>query len=393
MNELTQNNIICLSSVPWDYLKIANQQTMIRLARANRVLFIERNMSLAAWLCDREKARGCRKLRQARLRREGENLFIFTPPFALPWASKSVTINRINMFLTRSRVRPLLEELQFSDPIYYSYLPQGHFLVGHLNEKLVCYEVIDEYSAFPHISPRLAAALESKMLKKADLVFAISPNLYRNRIDRNQATHLVPIGAETEHFGRSRRSDLEKPSELTGLPAPIIGYFGGIDDRFDSELYRYLAGEFPDCSFIIIGPEKGEKISKSLSDLTNIHFLGPQNYEQLPRYLKYFDVCTLPYRITPFIENIFPNKIFEYLSSGKPVVTTAIPAIEYLRESGAICWARTREEFRAGIRRGLEESENDLLVRKRIKIAENNTWDKRVEKIARLIANRLEQKQ
>ncbi|MEA1927707.1 MAG: hypothetical protein U9N73_05835, partial [Candidatus Auribacterota bacterium] len=183
MEKLSGQDIICLSSVPWDYLKISNQQTMKRLSLENRVLFIDRNMSMAAWSCDRENARAyLKRRRQERLRKAGDNLFIFTPPFALPWASKSVAVNRINMLLTGISLKPIRKKLKFHNPIYYSYLPQGHFLVGKLAEKLTCYEVIDEYSAFPHVSSRLTRVLENKMLEKADLVFAISPNLQRNRI-------------------------------------------------------------------------------------------------------------------------------------------------------------------------------------------------------------------
>jgi len=389
-NILTGENIICLSSVPWDYLKISNQQTMARLARQNRVLFIERNMSMAAWLHDREDARKYHaRRRKNRLRKETDSLFVFTPPFALPYAARSVTVNRLNMFLTRISLRPVLKKLNFKNPIFYSYLPQGHFLEGKLFEKLVCYEVIDEYSAFPHVTARLAAALEKKMLAKADLVFAISPNLYNNRVGKNPATHLVPIGAETEHFSRSRDPDLEMPEELAGLSSPIIGYFGGIDSRFDADLYRRLAKNFPAAAFLIIGPVKEREIRMSLEEFDNVHFLGSRDYALLPRYLKYFDVATLPYLITPFTENIFPNKIFEYLSSGKPVVTTAVPSIEYLKESGAVYWTTTADEFEEGLRRALAEKGNEELIRKRIAIAEDNTWDSRSEKISALIARRL----
>jgi glycosyl transferase family 1 len=394
MEKLIGENIICLSSVPWDYLKISNQQTMKRFSRENRVLFIDRNMSLAAWACDRAKARAyLKRRRQERLRKESENLFVFTPPFALPWASKSVTVNRINMLLTRISLKPIRKKLGFHKPIYYSYLPQGHFLAGKLGEKLVCYEVIDEYSAFPHVSGRLTRILEDKMLERADLVFAISPNLYRNRIERNPETHLVPIGAEVEHFARSRRDDPARPEDMEKIPSPIIGYFGGIDSRFDVELYRFLSGKLPECSFVLVGPVKEQSVSEKLSSLPNIYFLGPKPYEALPAYLKFFDVCTLPYLMTPFTENIFPNKIFEYLSPGKPVVSTPIPALLYLDKQGVIDCVEDHREFLARIQKALEEGGGDSLRERRIKVAEDNTWDARVEKISGMIADQLERKQ
>lgn len=393
MEKLIGDNIICLSSVPWDYLKISNQQTMKRFSRKNRVLFIERNMSLAAWFCDRAKAGAyLNRRRKERLRKEGDNLYIFTPPFAVPWASKSVTVNRINMMLTRVSLKPILKKLKFRNPIYYSYLPQGHFLAGKFNEKLTCYEVIDEYSAFPHVSSRLSRVLEDKMLQKADLVFAISPNLHRNRVDRNPETHLVPIGAEVEHFARSRRDDLARPEDLEGIPSPIIGYFGGIDSRFDVELYRFLSRNLPASSFVLVGPIKEEAVSGELASLSNVHFLGPKPYEDLPAYLKFFDVCTLPYLMTPFTENIFPNKIFEYLSSGKPVISTPIPALLDMDKQGVIDCAKDHREFLTRLQEALEEGDGDSIRERRIKVAEDNTWESRVGIISGLIATRLKKR-
>ncbi len=390
MGHLTGHDIICLSSVPWDYLKISNQQTMKRLSRDNRVLFIDRNMSLAGWIFDRVKAREYQALRRKGVRKLTDNLYIFTPPFALPWASKSVLVNRINMLLTRISLKPIRKQLGFRNPIYYSYLPQGHFLAGKLSEKLICYEVIDEYSAFPHVSGRLTRILEDKMLAKSDLVFAISPNLHRNRIGRNPETHLVPIGAEVEYFARSRRDDLARPEDMEGIPAPVIGYFGGIDSRFDVELYKFLSRSLPECSFVLVGPVKEQSVSEELASLPNVYFLGPKPYEALPAYLKYFDISTLPYLMTPFTENIFPNKIFEYLSSGKPVVSTPIPALLYLDKEGVIDCVEGHREFLARIQKALKEEEGDTVRAERIKVAEKNTWDARVEIIAGLIADRLE---
>ena len=390
MEKLNGHDIICLSSVPWDYLKISNQQTMKRFSRDNRVLFIDRNMSLAAWSCDREKARAYLKLRrQERIRQENENLFIFTPPFALPWASKSVTVNRINMLMTRISLKPIRKKLGFHNPIYYSYLPQGHFLAGKLDEKMVCYEVIDEYSAFPHVSGRLTRILEDKMLAKADLVFAISPNLHRNRIERNPETHLVPIGAEVEHFARSRRDDLDRPEDMEKIPSPVVGYFGGIDNRFDVDLYRFLSENLPDCSFVLVGPVKDKLVSAELSSCPNIYFLGPKPYEVLPSYLKFFDVSTLPYLMTPFTDNIFPNKIFEYLSSGKPVISTPIPSLLYLADQGVIYCVEDHREFLSRLRKALKEERGDSIRQMRIRVAEENTWDNRVVKISGLIAERI----
>ncbi len=164
---------------------------------------------------------------------------------------------------------------------------------------------------------------------------------------------------------------------LKNIPGPIIGYYGAISDWFDCELIEYLAVSRKDWSFVLIGGTFGADVSK-LKRLSNVHMLGEKPYGELPAYLYWFDVCLIPFKLTPLIEATHPVKFYEYLSSGKPVVVTRMPE---LIPYGDLCYiAEDKEDFLHKLEAALKEEPSLMADRK--KFAMRNTWDDRYKAIA-----------
>ncbi len=59
----------------------------------------------------------------------------------------------------------------------------------------------------------------------------------------------------------------------------------------------------------------------------NIHWLGQRAYDDLPAYLKAFDVCLMPFALNEATQYINPTKTLEYMAAGKPIVSTAVPDV------------------------------------------------------------------
>ena len=143
------------------------------------------------------------------------------------------------------------------------------------------------------------------------------------------------------------------PKILRIFPSPRIGYVGCIDARFDTGLYMRLAASRPDWHFVIVGPVTGTTPSIAfLKGLANVHFIGSRSRTELPAYLKHFDVCTIPYVCDKLAESIFPLKFFEYLSAGRPIVSTALP--ELIPYSRYVHVADTAQSFEDCIASSLE---------------------------------------
>ena len=69
-----------------------------------------------------------------------------------------------------------------------------------------------------------------------------------------------------------------------------------IDERFDVALIDAVAAARPQWQFVMLGPIT--KIDPALlPQRLNIHYLGPKQYEELPRYIAGWDVALLPFAI------------------------------------------------------------------------------------------------
>ena len=181
---------------------------------------------------------------------------------------------------------------------------------------------------------------------------------------------------------------------MINIQKPIVGFTGGIaNDKMNWEWIEKAAHAHPEWSFVFIGPLQ-EKLSSRLKCLPNLYFLGKRPMEELPKYIKAFDVCIIPYKESDFMKNSFPTKTFEYLAGGKPVVTSDIPALREFEPLVQLC--KNSEEFIVSIERSIKESGDIELQKKRYHVASDHTWDARVEKtssaIIKMIDNKIEQK-
>ncbi len=115
-----------------------------------------------------------------------------------------------------------------------------------------------------------------------------------------------------------------------------------------------------------------------MAELPNVRWLGQKRYEELPAYLHYFSVATIPFVINEITKATSPVKLFEYMAGGKPIVTTDMPEC---REYPCVIVARNAGEYVAmldeAICRGGWQSYRQALDRE----ARNNTWDVRARQI------------
>ena len=123
----------------------------------------------------------------------------------------------------------------------------------------------------------------------------------------------------------------------------IVGYYGAMAKWLDYDLLKAVAAQLPDVDFVLIGKKYDESYDASgIDSVPNIHFIGPVAYQDLPQYSAKFDVCTIPFVVNSITNATSPLKLFEYMASGKPVLTTA------MQESSkyeAVNIAHNAEEF------------------------------------------------
>jgi len=153
-----------------------------------------------------------------------------------------------------------------------------------------------------------------------------------------------PSGVDLAHFAKARHLANDF-AELAGIPRPRLGYAGVIDERLDLALIDEIAAKRPTWQIVMIGPIA--KIApESLPTRPNIRWLGMKDYADLPKYFAGWDVGIMPFALNDATRFISPTKTPEYLSSGLPVVSTAIRDVERpYGELGLARIANSPDEF------------------------------------------------
>ena len=119
--------------------------------------------------------------------------------------------------------------------------------------------------------------------------------------------------------------------------------------------------------------------------LEEFFLLGPRPYAELPRYVKGFDACIIPYNQNESTRGSLPMKFFEYLAAGKPVVATDLPTLAEFRAH--FYPAHSAEEFSTALQAALNEGLSRTAAR--MSIAQKYSWDVRMAEIERIVEDTL----
>lgn len=291
-------------------------------------------------------------------------------------------IRQFNRHLLRWTIRLMILRFRIKSPVTWFVVPHVSSLAGRLNESLTVYYCIDDYAALPDVDFAAVTAMDQELTANSNLVFVASETLLAAKKALNLNTFLSPHGVDVAHFGKAQSDNVVAPPELDGIPRPIIGFFGLIEQWIDLETVRYLAENRPDWSFVMIGrvAVDREKIPK----LPNLHFLGQRPYEQLPDYGGHFAASIIPYYLTRQVMHANPLKLREYLAMGKPVVSSRTPETEKFGDVVAI--ADSPEEFLAAIDRAVQERDDTAAVKKRLERVASFSWQARVDEVLNQIS-------
>ena len=311
---------------------------------------------------------------------------LFTPMFLYRrWS----VLRHFNNWLMTRWVRKAAASLGLNAPIVWAYqiTYAGAALLREAD--LSVYDCIDEWAGAAR-SPsekRFFTELDRALCESADVLFTGSQNLAAARRQLNPHHAMVPQGVDLAHFLPPLGAPLPPPADLAALRGPVIGLVGVLNHtRIDIDLLCHLAAARPQWSIALVGPVWKGLDTARLAGHANIHLLGNKPREELGRYIGGFDVCMLPYLINDFTRNIFPLKLFEYLASGKPFVSTPIPACaEFPR---LIRTAADHTAFVAAVDDALAESDPALRA-ERISLARENDWDRPTADKVRFVAARL----
>ncbi|GAD89342.1 MULTISPECIES: glycosyltransferase [Vibrio] len=216
------------------------------------------------------------------------------------------------------QLRPILNELQFNNPILWTSLPTAADLCGHINDSSVVYYCGDDFGSLAGVDHATVLEHESTLTDKADLILTASEAM-QQRFPACK-TQLLRHGVNYPLFNTPTTPANDLP---TGKP--IAGFYGSLSTWLDYDLINQTAKALPNWNFVFIG--HNELNHNPFANLSNIHLLGPKPHHELPRYCQHWDVSLLPFLLNEQIKACSPLKLMEYIACGTPIISTHFPAI------------------------------------------------------------------
>lgn len=293
-------------------------------------------------------------------------------PFMLPFV-KMPGVRTFNAASVIRSVKRKMVDIGMQAPILVTTVPNACDYAGKVREKRTVYYCVDDFTFWPGLEHKLVLQMENKLIEKSDVFLATSNNLYERLKKTGKPTTLLTHGVDFEHFNNLPKA--EHPL-LADIPKPRVGYFGLFDERSDQELLAEVAKALPYVSFVMTGHVVTD-ISK-LEIIPNIYLTGPVSYNELPAIVAGWNVCMLPYKINNLAQSINPLKLKEYLATGKPVISTALP--EAAPFSSLLCTCKSISEWIAALENSMlgNELTSDLQWM-RMNSLLKETWKRKAE--------------
>ena len=239
----------------------------------------------------------------------------------------------------------------------------------------IAFDCLDEYAAFTTNRETVLQESGDRLAASADLVVATSRPLLEKVSRRSANVRLLPNACDYDFFAQV--------APRTASAALRIGYFGALEEWFDTELLIELARRRPDWTFDLVG-EPDPRVRAALAGLPNVVMRGERPYRELPAYLETFDVVAVPLRLTPLTQVVDPVKFYEAAAAGRPVVATPMAPLEPLAARGLVRLAATAGDFEREIEAAAAEAPRDAPILRTF--ARENTWDVRAKDLETMIA-------
>ena len=243
------------------------------------------------------------------------------------------------------------------------------------------YYAVDNYQAY---WPDRAAAVreqENALIRDAAATVAASSALsdwFRSRVPQAAGKiHYVPndIRPDMTVPPRARGGDMMR--YLGAKDGPVIGCYGNIASGYGIEFLVAVVEKLLDFKFLLMGQVVADgdatyrQAIAALESKPNVVMTGRLEEPGSVNVLHRCDVMVLPLPLTEQVRFSCPNRLWTYMATGKPIVSTPIP--EVTKFGDLVYAAGDVDGFVEAVRRAAHENDPER-ARKRMQVAAEHTW-------------------
>lgn len=317
------------------------------------------------------------------LRQVEEKIFLLDPSRLLAGPHRMKRLYMLRL------VRKFVERLQ-TPPILWIANVHKAYLMEEIPALLRIFDAIDDWesvAAFKPFARRIRSGYET-INEQADIIFTVSSYLkakFEKSAKHARVVHL-PNGVDADLFCRP----VDPPSvrRNVGRRDPrVLTYVGVLSERVDWDLIERIAVDWPKCGIRLVGPMSrvAERKRRELRRFTNVEWKGLVHHSEVPGILCSSDVLLIPHKKSPLTLSMDPLKLYEYLTTGLPIVSTPVPPTD---QYDSLLYLGEGKRFSEQIGTALEEMylpEADELWQARVQESTRHRWESRISRIEREI--------
>ncbi len=172
----------------------------------------------------------------------------------------------------------------------------------------------------------VARRLESFCYARADHIVALTEGIRDGVIDHGVPVENITLITNGVDLDMAARGPVHVPVPGDAFVAMYVGAHGTYSSLGTVlQAADRLRGR-TDIRFVFVGggDQKPALVEQAKAlDLNNVTFIDPVAKQDVPGWLARADVALLPYQDIPLFAGALPNKVFDYLGGGRPIIAAA----------------------------------------------------------------------
>ena len=186
---------------------------------------------------------------------------------------------------------------------------------------------------------RASEWLERFLYRRADLLMVNSPGFTEHvKACGARRVGLIPNGADTRMF--HPEDDGQHFRQAHGLEGKFVALYAGAHGLSnDLDVVLEAAAQLrdqPEIAVVLLGDGKEKprlQARAAAMGLENLHFIASVPKDQMSEALAAADACIAILKPIEMYKTVYPNKVFDYMAAGRPVILAIDGVIREVVES------------------------------------------------------------